>query len=104
MTLNADEFIRRFLIHVLLDGFQRIRYYGFLGNCHRTRKHALTPHQQQEARKWLAEGMSALFSRSSFIRVFLISSPFSLTPVAFLLCHTRTRRRWLTDPSVSHDP
>ena len=32
MTLEADEFIRRFLIHVLPDGFQRIRYYGFLGN------------------------------------------------------------------------
>jgi hypothetical protein len=32
MTLSADEFIRRFLLHVLPDGFQRIRYYGFLGN------------------------------------------------------------------------
>ena len=41
MTLAADEFIRRFLIHVLPDGFQRIRYYGFLGNCHRARKLAL---------------------------------------------------------------
>ena len=29
MTLPADEFIRRFLLHVLPDGFQRIRYYGF---------------------------------------------------------------------------
>ena len=38
MTLNGQEFIRRFLIHVLPDGFHRIRYYGFLGNCHRTRK------------------------------------------------------------------
>ena len=35
---RADEFIRRFLIHVLPDGFHRIRYYGFLGNCHRARK------------------------------------------------------------------
>ena len=41
MTLEANEFIRRFLIHVLPDGFQRIRYYGFLGNCHRARKLAL---------------------------------------------------------------
>ena len=41
MTLAADEFIRRFLIHVLPHGFQRIRYYGFLGNRHRTRKLAL---------------------------------------------------------------
>jgi hypothetical protein len=31
MTLAADEFIRRFLLHVLPQGFQRIRYYGFLG-------------------------------------------------------------------------
>jgi hypothetical protein len=38
MTLDAEEFIRRFLIHVLPDGFHRIRYFGFLGNCHRTRK------------------------------------------------------------------
>src|SRR4029079_14285320 len=35
MTLDADEFIRRFLLHVLPDGFQRIRYYGFLGNRYR---------------------------------------------------------------------
>lgn len=32
MTLEADEFIRRFLLHVLPDGFQRIRHYGLLGN------------------------------------------------------------------------
>src|SRR5271165_2316570 len=41
MTLDGGEFIRRFLIHVLPDGFHRIRYYGFLGNCHRARKLAL---------------------------------------------------------------
>ena len=35
MTLSADEFLRRFLLHVLPDGFQRIRYYGLLGNRHR---------------------------------------------------------------------
>jgi Putative transposase len=38
MTLEGSEFIRRFLIHVLPDGFHRIRYYGCLGNCHRARK------------------------------------------------------------------
>ena len=32
MVLTADEFIRRFLLHVLPDGFQRIRHYGFLAN------------------------------------------------------------------------
>ena len=39
MTLTADEFIRRFLIHVLPSGFQRIRYYGFL--CNRRRQDKL---------------------------------------------------------------
>jgi hypothetical protein len=32
MTLEAHEFIRRFLLHVLPGGFQRIRHYGFLAN------------------------------------------------------------------------
>jgi putative transposase/transposase-like zinc-binding protein len=41
MTLDADEFIRRFLLHVLPDGFQRIRHYGFLGNRYRQVKLAL---------------------------------------------------------------
>jgi Putative transposase/Transposase zinc-binding domain len=38
MTIEADEFQRRFLIHTLPAGFQRIRHYGFLANCHRTDK------------------------------------------------------------------
>jgi hypothetical protein len=32
MTLDADEFIRRFLIHVLPAGFHRIRHYGLFAN------------------------------------------------------------------------
>jgi hypothetical protein len=40
MTLAAEEFIRRFLLHVLPEGFQRIRYYGFL--CNRYREQKLT--------------------------------------------------------------
>ena len=38
MTVAAAEFIRRFLLHVLPEGFHRIRYYGFLGNRHRAQK------------------------------------------------------------------
>jgi putative transposase/transposase-like zinc-binding protein len=38
MTLTAEEFLRRFLLHVLPLGFQRIRYYGFLGNRYREEK------------------------------------------------------------------
>jgi hypothetical protein len=38
MTVSAGEFIRRFLLHVLPEGFHRIRYYGFLGNRYREQK------------------------------------------------------------------
>jgi hypothetical protein len=38
MTLPAEEFIRRFLLHVLPGRFHRIRYYGFLGNRYRKEK------------------------------------------------------------------
>src|SRR5258707_4265125 len=38
MTLEAEELIRRFLLHVLPEGFQRIRYYGFLANRYREQK------------------------------------------------------------------
>ena len=41
MTLDADEFIRRFLIHVLPDGFHRIRHYGLFANANRTDNIAL---------------------------------------------------------------
>ena len=36
MTLAADEFMRRFLLHVLPGGFHRIRHYGLLANGART--------------------------------------------------------------------
>ena len=35
MTVSAEEFIRRFLLHVLPRGFVRIRNFGFLANAHR---------------------------------------------------------------------
>ena len=39
MTLDAVEFIRRFLLHVLPDGFVKIRYFGFM--AHRNRKQSI---------------------------------------------------------------
>jgi hypothetical protein len=38
MTVAAEEFIRRFLIHTLPPGFPRIRYFGYLANRHRRDK------------------------------------------------------------------
>jgi len=47
MALAHDEFIRRFLLHALPDGFHRIRHYGFLANGHRSERLAL-------CRQWLS--------------------------------------------------
>ena len=66
-TLSADEFIRRFLLHVLPDGFQRIRYYGFLGNRDRRKKLALCRHllgMQTSSQTNSAEGLSRTLSRT----------------------------------------
>jgi hypothetical protein len=48
MTLDALEFIRRFLQHVLPDGFRKIRYYGFMAPGCRV------PHEQIETMVRLA--------------------------------------------------
>lgn len=41
MRLQPDEFIRRFLLHTMPDGFHRIRYFGFMANGHRAKNIAL---------------------------------------------------------------
>ena len=41
LTLRAEEFIRRFLQHVVPSRFVRIRHYGFLAPCHRKKKLAI---------------------------------------------------------------
>jgi hypothetical protein len=66
MTVPADEFIRRFLQHTVPPGFQRIRYYGFLANCHRTAKLAL-------CRQLLATLCSLLLHQFADCRDFLAS-------------------------------
>jgi hypothetical protein len=51
MALDADEFIRRFLLHSLPDGFHRIRHYGFLANgCRRARLALIRPLLEKEDR------------------------------------------------------
>ena len=54
ITLSHTEFIRRYLMHVLPSGFQKIRYYGFLNNRYKTRNlkriFKLQGHQRFKAR------------------------------------------------------
>jgi hypothetical protein len=44
MTLSPEEFMRRFLLHVLPSGFHRIRHYGLLANG--TRQHHIDTARQ----------------------------------------------------------
>ena len=64
MTVPAEEFIRRFLQHVVPPGLQRIRYYGFLANCHRKAKLAL-------CRELLATACSQLLPQPADCRALL---------------------------------
>ena len=54
ITLDHTEFIRRYLMHVLPSGFQKIRYYGFLNNRGRNKNlkliFALQGHQRFHSR------------------------------------------------------
>ena len=54
ITLSHTEYIRRYLMHVLPSGFQKIRYYGFLNNRYKTRNlkriFKLQGHQRFKAR------------------------------------------------------
>ena len=60
MTLSAEEFTDRFLLHVLPTGFVRIRHYGFLANRNRVEKlerarellHVEAPHVIDREENW----------------------------------------------------
>ena len=69
MTLATDEFIRRFLIHVLPMGFHRIRHYGLLANGHRAeniahaRKLLAIPLKQPQTAKAAEPGEPSVLPR-----------------------------------------
>lgn len=55
LTLKADEFIRRFLLHVLPHGFKKLRFFGFMANhlrteCIRLIANLITKDQSEEHR------------------------------------------------------
>lgn len=53
MTVTADEFIRRFLLHTLPPGFQRIRHYGLLASRNKKAHLLLCRRLIQSATEWL---------------------------------------------------
>ena len=65
IPLVAHEFIRRFLLHVLPDGFMRVRHFGFLAN--RSKKQTLT-----QCRKLLGANPASLQSPSESAKDLLL--------------------------------
>jgi hypothetical protein len=74
MTLAADEFMRRFLLHVLPGGFHRIRHYGLLANAGR-REHLA------QARELLHVVPAAVGPPSS------AAAPVAIVPPTFVCPH-----------------
>ena len=67
MTVAADQFMRRFLLHVLLSGFHRIRHYGLLANANRKRVRAsLMPVVPQPAINDRTSWAAVLYTKRQF--------------------------------------
>jgi hypothetical protein len=100
MTLDADEFIRRFLLHVLPQGLQRIRYYGFMGNRHREEK-------LQQCRRLLQMSPTTSDSTTAAAPADYRDRHEALTSISLRECPLCHRGRMLTVeqvlPSPSHD-
>ena len=91
MTVSAEEFIRRFLLHALPPGFPRIRYYGLMANCHRATKLKL-------CRQLLAAPLTDLLPRPHDYRDFYAA----LTAKNLRLCPSAGSAPW--SASKSWDP
>ena len=92
MTLEADEFLRRFLLHVLPASFVRIRYFGLLANRQRAQLLNLCrSHLQCTATPQAAVGVGHLCQHChrGTMRVVETLSPTQLSA-------------WLTDPPVQN--
>ena len=59
MFLNGEEFVRRYLLHVLPKGLMRIRHFGFLANRCREKKLAQIRYRLQQPPQTLRQDASA---------------------------------------------
>jgi hypothetical protein len=106
MTLTADEFIRRFLIHVLPDGFHRIRTFGFLCNRQRQSKLAQCRELLGMKRDEAAAAAPALRPDYRALHLSLTGTSLTLCPacrhgtmVVIEVMAQAGKRRWVCDTS-----
>ncbi len=80
MSLTGEEFIRRWLLHVLPHGLMRIRHYGFLANCHRRKK-------LEQIRRCFADG--AAMESSASVETTTVVRPIVAQASYCPKCHER---------------
>lgn len=75
MTLDAEEFIRRFLLHILPKGFKKIRYFGFMFNRDKKKNVILI-------RKLLDSDLQTIYSKKETLQEIMLR----LTGMDIMLC------------------
>jgi hypothetical protein len=93
MTVAAEDFLRLFLQHTVPPGLQRIRYYGYMANCHRARKLEL-------CRPLLAGPCSGILPDCRDVPLLLPSSAFRVCPQ----CQVGILARWVILPAWQAPP
>ena len=95
MTLGADEFMRRFLLHVLPSGFHRIRHYGLLANA--GRREQSRPRARTAARRSRRGS-----NRQPTAPVAIVAAHLRLPALRCRDDHRRDLRPRPTDPRATH--
>ena len=111
MTLQADKFIRRFLLHVLPPRFAKIRYFGFLANRYRRSKLALCrqllnappPELDPQIHDWKSRH-EALTGESLDICPVCRQGRMRLLQILLPLWKRRSHRHWVKSQERIHSP
>jgi hypothetical protein len=101
MTLHAEEFMRRFLLHVLPPGFHRIRHYGLLANAHRKNQIATARELLHQPAPTVATDLSAAPAAAGSVRPTFVCRHCG---APMLIIETFTRGQHIRGPPASAGP
>jgi len=95
MTLKTEEFMRRFLLHVLPSGFHRIRHYGLLANANRKTKIATARQLLHQPAPQVAAEPSAASTGTGYVRPTFVCRHCG---APMLIIHTFARAPYIRAP------
>jgi len=101
MTLRTEEFMRRFLLHVLPSGFHRIRHYGLLANAHRKNQIATARELLHQPAPTVATDLSAAPAAAGSVRPTFVCRHCG---APMLIIETFTRGQHIRGPPASAGP